>query len=193
MTIDLNDAGTQLSRDVLPDNCLVNVVLTVKPGGAGDDGMLTPAKDGNSEHLSCEFTVLDGDHVKRKIWARLTVSGKNHQQAIDISRKTLKAVLECARGVKPGDESDVAKAARQVKSWADFDQLRVMVRLGVEPPKNGFQAKNFVKEVITPDHTAWKKLEQVDRSTITAPAAPAAPGTAAAAPANAITRPDWAK
>jgi hypothetical protein len=194
MTIDLNDAGTQQSRDVIPDNTLVNVVMTVKPGGAGDDGMLTAAKDGNSEHLNCEFTVLDGEHAKRKIFTRLTVTGKNHAQAIGISRKTLKAILECARGIKPSDESDAAKAARQVKTWADFDQLRVIARLGVEPPRNGFQAKNFIKEIITPDHASHKKLDQVDRSTVAAPAAAAALETAtAAAPANAISRPDWAK
>ena len=172
----------------------MNVVLTVKPGGVGDDGTLTTAKDGNSEHLNCEFTVIDGEYAKRKIWARLTVTGKNHAAAIDISRKTLKAILECARGIKPGDESDAAKAARQVKSWADFDQVRVTARLGIEPPKNGFQAKNFIKEIITPDHASWKKLDQVDRSTITAPTAAAAAAPEAAAPlANAIARPDWAK
>jgi len=193
MTIDLNDAGTQQSREVIPDNTLVNVVMTLKPGGVSADGVLTAAKDGNSEHLNCEFTVLDGEHAKRKIWSRLTVAGKNHQQAIDISRKTLKAILEAARGIKPNDESAAGKAARQAKSWADFDRLRVTVRLGVEPPKNGFQAKNFVKEVITPDHTAWEKLEQVDRSTIAASATAAAPEAAATAQANVISRPDWAK
>jgi len=192
MTIDLNDAGTQQSRDVLPDNCLVNVVLTIKPGGAGDDGMLTTAKDGNSEHLNCEFTVFDGEHAKRKIWSRLTVAGKNHQQAVDISRKTLKAILEAARSIKPNDESDAAKAARQAKSWTDFDQLRVTARLGIEPPKNGFQAKNFIKEIITPDHASYKKLDQVDRSTISASAAMAA-APQVAPPADAITRPQWAK
>jgi hypothetical protein len=190
--LDFNDAGKQKSFDVIPDNVLVVAHLTVKPGGAGSDGMLTTAKDGNSEHLNCEFTVVGGDYDKKKFWARLTVSGKNHATAIDISRKTLKAILEAARSIKPEDESNAAKAARQARSWADFDQLRIKVRVGVEPPKNGFQAKNSIKEVITPDHQAWEKLEQVDRSTIAGPTVAAAP-EATAAPANAIARPDWAK
>jgi hypothetical protein len=100
---DFNKDGEQKSFDVIPDGTISTVQMTVLPGGAGLDGWLTRAKNGNSEHLSCEFTVVGGPHDRRKFWNRFTVEGTDHATAIEISRRTLKAVLESARGVRPGD------------------------------------------------------------------------------------------
>ena len=166
--------------------------MTVRPGGAGSDGWLTRAKDGNSEHLNCEFVVVDGIYAKRKFWNRYTVIGGNHDQAIEISRKALKAMLESARGVRPSDESEAAKLARQTKGWGDFDQLRFVVRVGVEPAKNDFAAKNTIKEVITPERQAWKKPEQIDRDLLGKPAAGATTQPAPAPANTTIARPQWA-
>jgi hypothetical protein len=184
---DLNDAGEQGSFDVIPANTVCTVQMTVKPGSAGKDGWLTRAKDGNSEHLNCEFIVVDGPHAKRKFWGRYTVFGVNHEKAINISRATLRAMLESATGTHPKDESDAAKKARTPNGYADFDQLRFVVRVGVEPPKNGYKAKNFIDEVITPEKQAWKKPEQINQT-----ATAAAPAQPAAVPASAIARPQWA-
>src|SRR5262249_52601671 len=152
---------------------------------------LTRAKDGNSEHLSCEFNVVDGPHAKRKFWNRLTVKGVDHATAVEISRKMLKAMLESARGIRPGDESDTAKVARHPESWADFDQLRFVVRVGVEPAKDGYAARNTIREIITPERQAWKKPEQIDRALLGTPATGTAAAQPAAAPANTIARPQW--
>jgi hypothetical protein len=81
MTIDskflnYNDAGEQRSFDLIPAGSIVPVQLTVRPGGGGDDGWLRPSKDGSSQGLDCEYTVLDGEHAKRKIWALYTVKGR---------------------------------------------------------------------------------------------------------------------
>jgi hypothetical protein len=187
---DFNDAGEQKTFDVIPDHTICTVQMTIKPGGAGPDNWLTRAKSGTSAHLACEFIVVDGPHAKRKFWNRYTVEGTDHAAAIDISRKALKAMLESARGIRPQDESEAAKAGRQTKGWADFDQLRFIVRVGVEPPKDGYDAKNTIREVITPDRQAWKKPEQVERDLIGKPTTGTVP--AQPAPANTITRPQWA-
>jgi hypothetical protein len=187
---DFNNDGEQRSFDVIPDNTIVTVQMILKPGGAGKDGWLTRAKSGNSEHLACKFIVVDGPHAKRKFWGRYTVAGANHDQAIEISRKALKAILESARGIRPNDNSAAAETARRTQGWGDFDQLRFVVRVGVEPPKDGYEAKNFIREVITPERQAWKKPEQVDRDLIGTPTTGAAP--AQPAPANTIARPQWA-
>ena len=189
---DFNKDGEQKTFDVIPDGTICTVQMTVLAGGAGLDGWLTRAKDGNSEHLNCEFVVLDGTYAKRKFWNRYTVIGSNHDQAIEISRKALKAMLESARGVRPGDESEAAKLARQTKGWGDFDQLRFVVRVGVEPAKDEFAAKNTIREVITPEKQTWKKPEQIDRDLLSKPAAAATASASAPAPANAIARPQWA-
>jgi hypothetical protein len=113
---DFNDAGEQRSVDVIPANTICGVQLTVRPGGAGDDGWLRRSKkDGASEALDCEFTVIDGEYAKRKIWALYTVHGTTpgHAEAAEISRKSLCAMLESARGVRPDDRSETAQKARQ--------------------------------------------------------------------------------
>jgi hypothetical protein len=186
---DFNDAGDQKTFDVIPDNTVCAVQLTIRPGGAGPDGWLTHAKDGNSDHVNCEFAVVDGAYAKRKVFARYTVAGINHAEAIEISRRMFKAMLQSARSIRPDDKSEAAKTALRTQGWADFDQLRFPVRIGVEPPKDGYAAKNTIREIITPERQAWKKVAPVDRSLIKQ----SAKSTAAAPhPANAITRPPWA-
>jgi hypothetical protein len=200
MAIDFNSAGAQRTFDVIPDDTICTIQLNIKPGAAGPDGNLTLSKKGDSSHLACEHTVVaPPEHAKRKFWSRYTVEGANHAGAIEISNKLFKAILESVRGIKPNDTSDAAKAARQIQSWGDLDMLRFDVRIGIEPPANGYAAKNTIKEVITPDRKEYKKIEQIDRSNLPKSGMPGAAGAAAATPepapppANAISRPDWAR
>jgi hypothetical protein len=185
---DFNSAGPQKSFEIIPANSIVNVELTVKPGAAGDGGWLRRSRDGTCEMLDCEFTVIDGEFAGRKIFQLFTVGGteERHVKAAVISAATLRAALESARAIGPGDESDAAQKARQVAGWQDFDCLRFMVRLGVKPPQDGYEAKNTIKEIITPDRHEWKKPEQVQ-------AAQKKPASSTKPPANPIARPDWAR
>lgn len=185
---DFNTAGPQRSFDVIPDGTIVPVELTVRPGNAGEDGMLRRSKDGRSLALDCEFTVTEGEHFKRKFWMLFTLEGatSGHAEAGEISRGKLRAILESARGVRSDDKSEMATKARIAK-FSEFNGLRFLVRVGVEPAQNGYKAKNTLAEVITPDKQVWRQLEQVLRAA-TPPAAP----SAATAPA-AIAKPEWAK
>lgn len=200
---DFNDAGEQ--RTVIPAGTVCTLQLTIRPGGVGDGGWLKRSADGASEGLDAEFTVVDGTYAKRKIWHLFTLSGtkSGHAEAGDISRRTIKAILESARGIRPDDKSDAAKEARKTPGgWADLDQLRFVARLGVRPAIAQYQAKNTLLEVMTPDRHEWKQLEQIDRSTL-ATKQPANNGGAAAGstpatpastpPTNAIARPQWAE
>ena len=184
--LDFNDAGTQRKFDVIPNNTILPVQFNIKAGGAGDDGMLTCANDGKSEHLNICCTVLDGPYKKRKVFTRLTLKGttSGHADAGKFTRDTIRAMLESARGFKPKDESEAAKAARRMTGYSDLDGLCCWIRVGVLPPTGNYDAKNTIKEIITPDMKEWQKIEQPGNGA----AAPAA-----AAPAAAITRPDWAE
>jgi hypothetical protein len=186
-----NDASEQKTFDVIPANAIVTLQLKIRRGAAGDDGWLKCAADGNSEGLDCEFTVVDGQYAKRKLWQLLTLRGttEGHAEAGKISRETLRAILESARGIKPNDKSEAAENARKVTGWADFDQLRFIARIGVRPPRDGYQAKNTILEVITPDRTDWQKPEQISAK----PAKSATPTASTTPPAGAIARPDWGR
>jgi hypothetical protein len=166
-SFDFNDADQQRSFDIIPANTICTLQLTIRPGGAGDDGWLKRSADGNSEGLDCEFTVAGGPHDKRKLWQLFTLRGTTpgHAEAGEISRNTLRAILESARGIRPDDKSEAALNARKPSGWGDFDQLRFIARVGVRPPRDGYQAKNTILEVITPDRQAWTKSLPRLRST----------------------------
>jgi hypothetical protein len=194
---DFNTAGPQKNFDVVPDGTIAVVRMAVRPGDAGPGGWLRRSNNGESEGLDCEFTVTDGEFAKRKFWSLFTLEGmtEGHSQAAEISATKLRAILESARGIRPDDQSDAAKAARQTASYGDFDGLLFIARIGVEPPKNGYKAKNVLDHVVTPDETAWHQVAQEPRPAPTPSAPSAKPATPAAKPATAptkIPRPQWA-
>jgi len=154
---------------------------------------LKNSKDGSCEMLDCEFTVVDGEFAKRKFWQPLLLSGTTdgQAQAAKMGRGVLRAILESARNIKPDDQSEAAKNKRRAE-FADFNNLRFIVRIGIEKSKDrNFPDKNKVLEVITPDQKQWKAVEQVSASAQVAQ--PGAVAAAVAKPAQAITRPEWAQ
>ena len=86
--------------------------------------------------------------------------------------------------------SEAAKAARNVPSYADFDQLRFIARVGVRPPEGAYPAKNTILEVITPDRRDWKKPDQIS---VTPPTDGGGNPPKTTPPAGAIVRPEWGR
>jgi hypothetical protein len=191
-TLDFNTAGEQRSFDVIPANTICTLQMTIRPGGHGDDGWLKRSADGGSEGIDCEFIVVDGQFAKRKLWQLFTLHGTTpgHTEAGEISRNTLRAIIESAKGIRPDDTSDAAQAARKLASLGELDQIRFVARLGVRPPRDGYPAKNTILEVITPERQAWVKPEQIGGAAKAANSGTVQPATTPAA--NAIARPQWA-
>jgi len=181
---DFNDADTQRNFDVIPHGTIATVRMTVRPGSAGEGGWLRRSKDGGSEALDCEFVVLDGPFAKRKFWTLFTIAGTTpgHGEAANISAGKLRAILESARGIRPDDKSDTATQARRIGSYGDLNGLSFIARVGVEPPQNGYKAKNRLDHVVTPDEKAWHPVTQEPVAT---------PAKPASSPAK-IERPQWA-
>src|SRR6516165_10885570 len=123
----------------IPAGTIAIVSLHIRAGNAGEDGLLTRSQDGGCEMLTVELTVVDGTYKGRKIWERWILQGTTpgHAQAADISRGTLKAILDATRGLKPDDMSDAARAARTVE-LKDFEGATFLAKLGIEKgkPKN---------------------------------------------------------
>jgi hypothetical protein len=184
MSFDFNTAAEQKTFDVIPDRTVVVLQLNIRPGDAGPDGLFKRSKDGRAEMLDTVATVIGGPYDKRKIYENMVVDGttEGHATAAGITRGKLRAILESARGIKPTDLSDAAKRAR-VAEYGEFDGIRFMARLGVEPERNGYKAKNFIAFVITPEQREWQRVEQV--------ASPTAATTGSAQPLT-IKKPAWA-
>jgi hypothetical protein len=193
--MDFNKAKPQRTFDVVPTGTIATLQLRVRPGNAGEGGWLRQSKNGDSEALDCEFIVVDGPHAKRKFWSLLTVSGttEGHSQAAEISRSRLRGILESARSVRPDDNSEAAKQARQVRSYGEFDGLRFIGRIGVEPARDNYPAKNTLLAAVTPDQQDWHQVEQVAKhGGVAAPANTSAKPATPNQGATKIAKPAWA-
>jgi hypothetical protein len=132
MPYDYTDAPTS-KIEPIPHGTIATLVLHIKAGGVGEDNMLKRSKDGGCEMLECELTITDGSFKGRKFWERWILEGTTdgHSKAAEISRRTLKAILDSALGLKPDDASPEARKARTL-SLGQFEGMTFIGRIGVE-------------------------------------------------------------
>ena len=132
MPFDYSDAPPP-QFELIPHGTIATVVLHIRAGNAGEDGMLKRSKDGSCEMLDCEFAVTDGPFKGRKFWENWILEGttSGHAKSIGINRGTLKAILDSALGLKPDDLSPQARAARTV-SLRQFEGMTFIAKIGVE-------------------------------------------------------------
>jgi hypothetical protein len=194
MPFDYSTAPPPRDLELIPPGTVATCILHLRPGGAGEGGLLKRSKDGGCEMLDCEFTVADGIYKGRKFWEYFVVNGTTagHTQAIEISHGVLKAVLDSALGFKPDDMSPEARAARTV-DYKDFEAKSFIAKIGVEkgkPKSDGsgesWSDKNILAAVVTPDKKDWHPVEQPPPFN---GGGGGAPPSSAAPP---ITRPEWA-
>lgn len=155
-----NNAPQQQSGELLPAKTMCKVIMIIRPGGHGPDGW-RKLSDSGFEYLDAEMTITSAPYAKRKIWQNIGVGGTTdgHQKAAQISRALLRAVLESARGIDPKDESEKARAARQVNGWEDFNELEFAIEVGIDKDKTGqFGDKNKIQKIITPDHSRYRQI-----------------------------------
>src|SRR5215471_20298177 len=197
MPFNYSDAPPPRDFELIPQNTIATHVLHIRPGGVGEDGMLKWSAKRDCEMLDFELTVMDGPFKGRKFWQNMVLTGTTdgHAKAVDISRGTLKAILDSALGLDPNDKSDKAQAARTV-SYKDFDGMTFIGKVGIEKgkPKNdgsgeNWPDKNILAGVITPDKKDWHPVGQPPPFNGGGGGAQAAAPASTAAP---IARPGWA-
>jgi hypothetical protein len=197
MPFDYSSAPPPRDIELIPRDTIATLSMHLRPGGAGEGGLLKRSKDGGCEMLDVEFAVVDGLYKTRKVYEYFVVNGTTdgHAQAVDISLGRLKAILDSALGLQPDDMSPQARAARTV-DYKDFEGKTFIGKIGIEKgkPKNdgsgeSWSDKNILAGVITPDKKEWHPVEQPP------PFNGGGGGAQAAAPANTaapIARPGWA-
>jgi hypothetical protein len=194
MPYDYSEAPQQREMELIPHGTVATVSMKIRGGGAGENGLLKRSKDGGCEMLDLEFVVVDGPYARRRFWSNLILSGttSGHEKAAEISRATLRAIIESARGIKPDDTSPQARQARTVE-LANFDGMTFVAKIGVEkgrPRTDGsgenYSDKNVLVAAVTPDKKDWHSVEQQ------APLSNGG-GSSGAMPTSApITKPAWA-
>ena len=206
---DFNDA--KKNSNIIPKGTLAKVRMTIRPGGFDDPaqgwtgGYATRGTTG-AVYLNAEFTVLEGQYVRRKIFSMIGLYSPKGPDWANMGRSLVRGMLNSARGIGDKDNSPQAQAARRISGFADLDGLEFVARVDVGTDTNGDE-KNEIRAAVTPDHKDYAALMGVvavpamtrqpaaaSPASPPAPSYPAAahPGSPSAAPA-AVIRPTWAK
>lgn len=159
--IDLNQGELQGNggSGPIPEDSIIAFTMTIRTPKAGKEGsthaMFSRSSKGN-EYIDVEFEAL-GSYAGRKIWQNFTLVGS--EQAAKISMRTLRAIVESARGISPSDASPAATAGRQLSDWLDFNSMTFLAKVGTvveQSQKDGqFYVNNTLKRIITPDDSEY--------------------------------------
>jgi len=154
MQYNFNDAEPN-TFDLIPAKTVVPVRLAVLAGDAGTPENAFSVTKTGLLMLTLEATITEGQFAKRRLWHRMLLGAKNgvevtegQQKAINMSRATIRAILEAARGIAPTDESDTARAARKFDSVFEMDGMEVWIEVGVEEGTGGYEDKNIIRRVL---------------------------------------------
>ena len=164
--MDFNGADTQdAAFDLIPANTPVKACLTIRPGGAGPEGWLTQSKTSPALYLNTEAVVMEGPFVRRRIYTRIGFRGKAAGGPGDDTygnrgRAMIRGILESARGVRPDDQSNAARAARMIRSLGGLSGLEFVCRIGIERDKDkpDDSGRNVIKASIGSDHAEYARL-----------------------------------
>ncbi len=202
---DFNDAEDQRDFGLIPPKTLAKVVMTIRPGGYDDPsqgwtgGYATRSDKTDAVYLNGKFTILEGPFAKRVVFGLIGLYSPKGPDWTNMGRSFLRAILNSARGIQPGDQSPQAQTARRIRGFNDLDGIEFVARIDVEKDQNG-EEKNVVKSAIQPDKKNYLALMGAAPRAATAPsgfsgAAPAEPAAPVAQPAapGVPTRPAWAQ
>lgn len=155
-----NDAEDQMSYELIPHKTIAKVRLLLKKGNhvtkEWPDGYATLSKSGISVYLACEFVVLSGQYENRKVWSNIGLHSDNSEKYGQIGRSMIKAILNSARGLHSKDKSLEAERQRQIKSFADLDNLTCVADVTIND--KGDQPRNEIKTIITPDDARYSEF-----------------------------------
>ena len=198
---DFNDA--KKNSNIIPKGTLAKVRMTIRPGGFDDPaqgwsgGYATRGTTG-AVYLNTEFTVLEGQYARRKIFSMIGLYSPKGPDWANMGRSLVRGMLNSARGISDKDNSPQAQAARRINGFADLDGLELVARIDVGTDTNGDE-KNEIRAAVTPDHKDYVALMGMIAVAPTsqqqsAPSYPAAVPSAPPAVATAAgVRPQWAK
>ena len=199
MSIDLNNAGEQQTGSslVIPPHSKVQVQLSIiypEAGRAGSSAPeLTRAHSG-LEYLATKLTVTRGTFAGKVIYQNFNLANAQttgQQKAVDISIRSIRAMVEASRGIRPKDNSPTATQARKLQRWSELDGLTCFIVVDCEqsqPSHNGkVYINNRLYSVVTIDDPCYQQLTQQGEIISNEPV-PEVQQTTAAAPAP---RPSW--
>jgi hypothetical protein len=166
-------AGQQAGNGTIPNGQLAWAFITVRA--------IKPSNSGG-QYIDIELTLDDNQpFARRKIFEK--VGDPLHTGNSDAYRQmgqiAIARILESGRGAGPNNP-----AGYQIGSYQDLNGLRVPIKIGVKPPKDGYDEDNKVAEWLTPNpasETGFKGYEKLARGETNMTSRPGTPANQPAA------------
>jgi hypothetical protein len=119
----LDTANKSQGLDVIPAGTLVELVMKIRAGNVGIEGLCKRSSKGDAEGLDLEFTIRGGDYDGRKLYAFQLLNGTTagHAKAAEITRALLRAIFEAANAVDPNDNAAPTITRRANATLAGFN------------------------------------------------------------------------
>ena len=159
-----NDADDQVDFDIIPKGTLAKVRIAIKPGGYDNPdmgwtgGYATQSQDTGAIYLNCEFTVLEGEYARRKIWSLIGLHSPKSEKWTQMGRAFVKAMLCSARGIRKDDFSNHAMQALSINSIADLDGLEFLAKIGFDKGDKNNEPRNIINIAVTPENKQYAAI-----------------------------------
>ena len=163
--LNLNNANVseapQMERTLIPAGTVCRAIITVKLGDKeipefGTGHWFKVSQATKAKWMELEFTVIGGEHDKRKFWDKIFVDGdkmgqSGMPQAREIGLSTLRTIIESAHGIMPTDASPEAQARRQIQGVNDLNGMEICAKVGIKKGTNGYADQNKLTAAVTPN------------------------------------------
>jgi len=163
--LNLNNANVseapQMERTLIPAGTVCRAVISVKLGDMeipefGTGHWFKASQSSKAKWMELEFTVIGGDHDRRKFWDRIFVDGdklgnSGIPQAKEIGLSTLRTIIESAFNIVPTDVSPEAQARRQIQGVNDLNGMEICAKVGIKKGTNGYSDQNKLTVAMTPN------------------------------------------
>jgi hypothetical protein len=204
MTLNLSTANKTQGLEVIPAGTLVTLVMKIRAGTIGVEGLCKRSSKGDSEGIDVEYTVKGGEYDGRKLYSFQLLDGTTagHAKAAEITRSLLRAIFEAVNAIDPNNASPEADASRNSATLAGFNGATFLATLEVEfggkrPDGNGnYRDKNVIGKILRVGDKGYRKLEQppptpIERSAPPAASAPTLNADGSPFTPTPIARPHW--
>lgn len=163
--LNLNNApvsdAPQMERTLIPAGTVCRAVIIVKMGdielqefGAGQ--WFKQSQSSKAKWMELEFTIVGGEHDRRKFWDRIFVDGDKMgqsgiPQAKEIGLQTLRKIIESANNLDPSDMSPEAQQRRNISGVMDLNGMEICAKVGIKKGNNGYSDSNKLTAALTPN------------------------------------------
>ena len=191
----VSEAPTK-ARELIPNGTVCRAIMAVKMGEIeipefGNGLWFKKSAVSNAKWMEVEFTIVGGEHDRRKFWHRIFVDGDKMGPsgiplAKEIGLSTLRSIIESANNIDPSDMSEAAVQRRNISGVNDLSGMEICAKVGIEKGTGGYEDKNKLMAAVTPNQRDFIPSGQAPMTQ-----APAAQPQQAAQPTSGAV-PSWA-